>query len=115
MSARRRHHPRPGHRAAAAPRPAYRCTLSRLDADVSTIVGVGETDADGRCADLAPPRLEPGTYRLQFDTAAYFARHRAGRLLPGGRRHVLRSTDTGQHHHVPLLLSPFAYSTYRGS
>ena len=48
--------------------------LSRLDADVSTVVGAGETDDDGRCAGLAAPELEPGTYRLHFDTAAYFER-----------------------------------------
>ena len=89
-------------------------TLSRLDADVSTTLGVGETDADGRCGDLAPPRLEPGTYRLRFDTAAYFAASGQVGFFPEVAV-TFSLTDPGQHHHVPLLLSPFAYSTYRGS
>jgi 5-hydroxyisourate hydrolase len=89
-------------------------TLSRLDADVATILGVGETDADGRCGDLAPPRLEPGTYRLRFDTAAYFAASGQVGFFPEVAV-TFSLTDPGQHHHVPLLLSPFAYSTYRGS
>jgi 5-hydroxyisourate hydrolase len=89
-------------------------TLSRLDADVATILGVGETDADGRCGDLAPRRLERGTYRLRFDTAAYFAAGGQVGFFPEVTV-TFSLTDPGQHHHVPLLLSPFAYSTYRGS
>ena len=88
--------------------------LSRLDADVATILGVGETDADGRCGDLAPPRLEPGTYRLRFATAAYFAASGQVGFFPEVAV-AFSLADPGQHHHVPLLLSPFAYSTYRGS
>ena len=89
-------------------------TLSRLDAEVSTILGTGETDADGRCAGLAPPRLERGTYRLRFDTAAYFAASGQVGFFPEVAV-TFSLTDPEQHHHVPLLLSPFAYSTYRGS
>ena len=87
--------------------------LSRLDADVSTVIGAGETDDDGRCADLAPPELEPGTYRLRFDTAAYFARTGQDGFFPEVSITFLLG-DRGRYH-VPLLLSPFAYSTYRGS
>jgi len=89
-------------------------TLSRLDAEVSTVIGVGETDADGRCGDLAAPRLERGTYRLRFDTAAYFAASGQTGFFPEVTV-VFSLTDPAQHHHVPLLLSPYAYSTYRGS
>jgi 5-hydroxyisourate hydrolase len=87
--------------------------LSRLDAEVSTVVGVGETDEDGRCAGLAPRELEPGTYRLHFDTAAYFQQTGQEGIFPEVSITFLRH-NTG-HVHVPLLLSPFAYSTYRGS
>jgi 5-hydroxyisourate hydrolase len=96
-------------------RPAARVpvTLARIDADVSTVIGAGETDADGRCGDLAPPRLEPGTYRLHFDTAAYFDANGQVGFFP--EVSITFSVNEAGHFHVPLLLSPFAYSTYRGS
>lgn len=80
------------------------------------VLGRGRTDADGRIGDLLPPgsRLEPGIYRLTFETGAYHAR--TGR--PGFYPQVsvlFEIGDAGQHYHVPLLLSPFGYSTYRGS
>jgi 5-hydroxyisourate hydrolase len=87
--------------------------LSRLDADVSTVLGAGETDDDGRCTDLSAPELEPGTYRLHFDTAAYFARTGQAGFFP--EVSVTFSLNDIGHLHVPLLLSPFGYSTYRGS
>lgn len=70
------------------------------------------TDADGRAADLGG-ELEPGTYSLRFDSGAYFAE----RGIEGFYPEVLVTfTVTGASHvHVPLLLSPFGYSTYRGS
>lgn len=72
------------------------------------------TDADGRVADLGPDRLEPGTYRLTFATGEYFDRLGQATFYPQVTvEFELREVD--QHHHVPLLLSPFAYSTYRGS
>jgi 5-hydroxyisourate hydrolase len=76
-------------------------------------VATAQTDADGRVADLGPDRLEPGTYRLRFHTAAYFAELGAPTFYP----EVSISFDIrdGEHYHVPLLLSPFGYSTYRGS
>lgn len=81
-----------------------------------TVLGSGQTDADGRLRDLLPPDapLAPGIYRLVFDTGAYFHRQDVDAFYP------LVSIDFdvrdgGQHYHVPLLLSPFGYSTYRGS
>jgi 5-hydroxyisourate hydrolase len=87
--------------------------LSRVDGDVSTVLGVGQTDDDGRCAGLAPPELEAGTYRLHFETAAYFTRTGQTGLFP--EVSVTFSLGELDRLHVPLLLSPFAYSTYRGS
>ncbi|WP_341579753.1 hydroxyisourate hydrolase [Microbacterium schleiferi] len=70
------------------------------------------TDADGR-AGLGPELLEPGTYALTFATGAYFAAHGTDCFYPSV---TVDFTITGaRHYHVPLLLSPFAYSTYRGS
>jgi 5-hydroxyisourate hydrolase len=68
------------------------------------------TDADGRVADLAAD-ADVGVYRLSFDTDAYLD----GATFYPEVTVVFRITDATAHHHVPLLLSPFAYSTYRGS
>jgi len=78
-------------------------------------IGAGETDADGRLRTLTPPGdVEPGTYRITFDTAAYFAMHGVAGFFPVVEiQFIVR--EGGEHHHVPLLLSPFGYSTYRGS
>jgi 5-hydroxyisourate hydrolase len=75
----------------------------------------GQTDADGRVGDLGPAELPPGTYRLVFDTGGYLAGqgHRAA-FFPEVAITFALDGEAG-HCHVPLLLSPFAYSTYRGS
>jgi 5-hydroxyisourate hydrolase len=70
----------------------------------------GVTDDDGRARILEPDRLKPGTYRLVFDTGAY----NPNGFFPEATI-VFRIDDVTQHYHVPLLLSPFGYSTYRGS
>jgi len=80
------------------------------------VVGRGATDADGRLRDLVPPdfTLSEGDYRLTFDAGAYFA---AG-SEEGFYTEVVVSfvvRDAATHYHVPLLLSPYGYSTYRGS
>ncbi len=68
------------------------------------------TNADGRIPDLAG-EAAAGVYRLSFDTDSYLDR---ATFYPEVVV-VFRITDAAAHHHVPLLLSPFAYSTYRGS
>jgi 5-hydroxyisourate hydrolase len=73
-------------------------------------VASGHTDPDGRCA-LAPYDVEPGTYELTFDTGGYFAE----RTFYPSVSVTFRVADGGAHHHVPLLLSPWSYTTYRGS
>jgi 5-hydroxyisourate hydrolase len=83
-----------------------------------TMVGGDElaeavTDDDGRVRQLAAD-LPEGTYRLTFDTGAYFAATGRQGFYPEVVV-TFTVTDAGQHHHVPLLLSPYAYSTYRGS
>ncbi|HEV2130751.1 MAG TPA: hydroxyisourate hydrolase [Longimicrobiaceae bacterium] len=76
----------------------------------------GSTDADGRLRDLLPAgqALVAGSYRLTFDTAAYFR----AQGVEGFYAEVtiaFEVRDPAQHYHVPLLLSPYGYSTYRGS
>lgn len=70
------------------------------------------TDADGRVRDLGA--LAAGDYRLTFATGEYFAATGQQGFYPEVVV-TFTVTDPGQHHHVPLLLSPYAYSTYRGS
>jgi 5-hydroxyisourate hydrolase len=75
----------------------------------------GRTDSNGRIADLLPEgALRRGTYRLTFDTARYYRSRRVRGFYPSVAV-LFEIRETGQHYHVPLLLSPFGYSTYRGS
>ncbi|WP_185066067.1 hydroxyisourate hydrolase [Pseudonocardia eucalypti] len=72
------------------------------------------TDADGRVRDFGLATLTAGDHRLVFATAAYFAATGQRGFYPEVSI-TFTVTEPGEHHHVPLLLSPFAYSTYRGS
>lgn len=94
---------------AALGRPAegMRVRLERAD---GTVVGTAVTDAGGRVADLGEP--EAGEYRLVFATGPWFAASGRETFYP---EVVVTVTLDGGHFHVPLLLSPYAYSTYRGS
>lgn len=82
-----------------------------LLAEGETEAGQGRTGADGRIAQLAAGGVEPGGYRLVFDLKEYF----------GERAHLFQSVtlevliDEVRHYHIPLLLSPFGISSYRGS
>ena len=90
--------------------------LKRLDGALARAIGKSATDADGRVRDLLPPgtHLEVGDYQLEFETGSYFSAHKVECFYPTVRiRFTVR--DPAQHYHVPLLLSPFGYSTYRGS
>jgi 5-hydroxyisourate hydrolase len=86
----------------------------RLDAlPGGELLAQARTDADGRVRDLAAD-LPVGTYRITFDTGGYFAATGRQGFYPEVAV-TFAVIDAGEHHHVPLLLSPFAYSTYRGS
>ena len=79
-------------------------------------LGAGVTDDDGRAANLLDPgaALPAGSYKLTFDTGDYYAAGNTPCFYP--QVEILFSiAGDGQHYHVPLLLSPFGYSTYRGS
>jgi 5-hydroxyisourate hydrolase len=96
--------------------------LERVGAHGHTEVASASTDSGGRITELGPDQLEPGTYRLVFGTGAYAS------AQPAGQPEALQQppffpevtvtftvADRDGHYHVPLLLSPFGYSTYRGS
>lgn len=102
--------------AAGRPAAGVGIVLSRRDGDVWTELARGETDADGRLADLLPAGERPvaGVYRLRFAVGAYAVARAQPTFYPWAEI-VFEITAPNEHHHVPLLLSPFGYSTYRGS
>jgi 5-hydroxyisourate hydrolase len=85
----------------------------RLEGPDGALLASTQTDAGGRAA-LASGPLQRGTYRLVFGTGPYFAARGQDSFYPQVVV-TFAVTDPLEHHHVPLLLSPFAYSTYRGS
>ena len=79
------------------------------------LIGEGETNHDGRVLNLQPPnQLLAGRYRLTFATDDYFQTQNVAAFYPQVTIEF-NVTATTEHYHVPLLLSPFGYSTYRGS
>ena len=97
--------------ALGTPAPGIAVALSGPD---GAIIATGETNADGRVPDLGPDELPAGEYRLEFQVGAYFAAAARPAFYPRITIEFILS-DTESHYHVPVLLSPFAYSTYRGS
>jgi 5-hydroxyisourate hydrolase len=99
------------------PAAGVRVALEQIDSnDRWQAVGYGVTDGNGRLCTLLSESIQPlpGLYRLLFDTRAYFDALGVRTLFP----HVVVTfevSDGDGHYHVPLLLSPFGYTTYRGS
>jgi hydroxyisourate hydrolase len=86
--------------------------LDRWDGEAWVAVAAGKTDGDGRLSGWVPDEeWRTGRYRLIFDTAAVLG---GGAFFPEVSV-VFQVTRPERHHHVPLLLSPFGYTTYRGS
>ena len=77
----------------------------------------GLTNADGRVPDLLPKGtlFKPGIYRITFETTIYFEKMNIDSFYPYVSILFERKQNDDRHHHVPLLLSPYGYSTYRGS
>lgn len=78
-------------------------------------IAQGITNKDGRIADLLPPdkKLQPGIYKLVFETGIYYSAKSVRTFYPLVEIQFMISDDS--HYHIPLLISPFGYSTYRGS
>ena len=98
-------------------RPAAGITirLARIDGESEIELSSGVTNDDGRIGDLlAPGSLEAGTYRMTFATGPYFEATKRPIFYPEVAV-VFSIGEADQHYHIPLLLSPFGYSTYRGS
>jgi 5-hydroxyisourate hydrolase len=89
-------------------------TLSQLAGDAWQVLAEAVTDADGRVSQFGPEAVPAGRYRVTFDTQVYFASLGQASFYPEVQV-VFELSDAEAHYHVPLLLSPFAYSTYRGS
>lgn len=94
-------------------------TLERAAANAPggwILEGKGVTDTDGRLRSLLPEGApaHPGTWRLTFATGPYFHAHGAPAFHPQVAI-TFAVQDDGEHYHVPLLVSPFGYTTYRGS
>lgn len=81
-----------------------------------TTLARGVTNSDGRCPELLPPgtQLPPGIYRMDFDTAGYLNDRGQSGFYPIAQI-IFEITADNEHYHIPLLLSPFGFSTYRGS
>lgn len=94
-------------------KPAQGVAVS-LESLTGEALGSGTTDADGRVGAIGPERLDAGSYRLTFASGDYFAASGTTGFYP---EVVIAFTidDPDQHYHVPVLLNPYGYSTYRGS
>jgi len=91
-------------------------TLWREDAYGDVLIGTAPTNSDGRAPTLIPKDadLPAGTYRIRFDTGEWFENTGVTGFYPEVVvRFIIRDAD--QHYHVPLLISPYGFSTYRGS
>lgn len=98
------------------PAVGVRISLERMDPhDTWKPIAQGRTDVDGRLHTLMPDGTQalPGTYRLVFETGQYFEAQSISTFYP--QIVVTFTVDDDPHYHVPLLVSPFGYSTYRGS
>jgi len=101
----------------AAGRPGHSIAieLERVEHGTWHLIGGGITDDDGRLRTLTPPGpVQPGTYRIRFQTGPYFAAQGVTGFFPVVEIQFVIA-DGEQHYHVPLLLSPYGFSTYRGS
>lgn len=89
--------------------------LFRIDGDQPILIGASATDRDGRAREIGTGwELLRGRYRLHFEVASYFTAQDKQIFYPEVSIDFLIE-DVQAHYHVPLLISPFGYSTYRGS
>jgi 5-hydroxyisourate hydrolase len=96
------------------PAPGVPVRLERVAGDAADVLATSVTDADGRATDLGPDPAPAGTYRLVLDTGVYFAATGQTAFYPEVTV-TFALAEPARHCHVPVLLSPHAYTTYRGS
>ena len=98
-----------------APAEGIKISLQQPDGNQWKEITSGTTNSDGRIADFlhSDQVIQPGTYRMWFDTGAYFKKEGIEGFYP--EVSVIFEIKDTEHYHVPLLLNPFGYSTYRGS
>jgi len=90
--------------------------------NVFELMAAGETDSDGRCTNLLPPCDTPnaieltagGLYKVTFKTKDYFAKTDRKCLYPWVEI-TFELSDKEEHYHIPLLISPYSFTTYKGS
>ncbi|HEV2027478.1 MAG TPA: hydroxyisourate hydrolase [Candidatus Dormibacteraeota bacterium] len=98
-----------------APAAGLAVTLLKREPDGGwAVIGQAVTDADGRARELAHDELEVGEYRLDFDTQPYFERSGLSAFYPAVSV-TFNLEDPAGHLHLPLLLSPYGYTTYKGT
>ncbi len=94
-------------------RPAQGVSIT-LETLAGEALDSGVTDADGRVSQIGPDTMASGDYRLRFDSGAYYSAAGTTAFYPEIAI-AFTIADPGAHYHVPVLLNPFGYSTYRGS
>lgn len=98
------------------PAAGVRVTLERLDGDSFVTLTDLITDADGRISNLLSPfELEPTTYQISWDAGGYFKSKGGEKPFVRIMSMVFQVKDTNRHYHIPLLITRFACTTYRGS
>jgi 5-hydroxyisourate hydrolase len=101
--------------ARGGPAPGIKITLEIQNGDGWNSLSEGVTNDDGRVADLMQPgELQAATYRITFHTQSYFEKTGTSGFYPSVPV-IFTIAAPDEHYHVPLLISPFGYSTYRGS
>lgn len=100
--------------AAGHPAAGVSVVLEAQAGDSWTLMASGVTDENGRVTDLGPTRVTPGAYRLRFATGTYFQASSIATFFPEVSL-TFTVANPDEHYHVPLLISPYAYSTYRGN
>ncbi|GMK54311.1 hypothetical protein CspeluHIS016_0108970 [Cutaneotrichosporon spelunceum] len=98
------------------PAPGVKVELSQLNGVQVQVIASGNTDDDGRVTNLLPPtaQLQAGVYKMRFEVGEYFQSRGVPTFYPFVEI-TFNYANPSQHYHIPLLLSPFSYSTYRGS
>ncbi len=96
------------------PAAQVRVWLEKIEGQQSLKINEATTDNDGRATSLTPEGVEPGNYRLYADIGQYFAATGRETLYNLAIIDVIIYADQA-HYHLPILLSPYSYSTYRGS